>query len=90
MGTVLNGKILNGRYPEWTQSQMDTIPNGYDPEWTPPQMDTITNGHNYEWAQLRMGTITIGTITNEHLHVYSYLGVLYVLLGKNSFIKTMI
>ena len=26
--------------PEWTQSQMDTIPNGHNPEWTPSRMST--------------------------------------------------
>ena len=56
---------VSGQLPEWTPSQMDTIPNG-----------TISNGYhpalpNPEWTQSRMNTIPMdttrmNTIPNVH------------------------
>ena len=69
---------------------MNAIPNGvvpnvHHPEWAQSRMDNISNGHHPEWARSR-----INTIANEHLRLYSCLGVLYVLLVKNSFTKIRI
>ena len=68
---------INGHHPEWTLSQMDTIPNGHNPQWAQSPMDTIPNGHNPQWTQSPMDTIPnkhlpkwtrfrINTIPNEH------------------------
>ena len=48
--------IPNVHRPEWTLSQMDTIPNGRSPGWHNPQC-TIPNRHHPKWTRFRMNTI---------------------------------
>ena len=78
--TIPSCTILNIHHPTWTQSRIDTIPNKHNPEWT-----RFPNGHDFQWTRFQMDTIP-----NVHLHLYSYLDILYALLGKNCFTKTMI
>ena len=46
--------MIFGQLPEWTPSQMNTIPIVHHPKWTPSRVHTIRNGCNPEWTQSLM------------------------------------
>ena len=50
-------KGVSGQLPEWTPSQMDTIPNGHNSEWIPSRIDPIPNEPHPEWTPSQMNPI---------------------------------